>query len=241
VNRRVTGIIAAAVLAVIGTVTLSSYVQSARDSAEASVGDVEVWIVDDTIAKGTSGADIADHVTRTKVPRRLEADGALKDLDAIDDLVAIETLLPGDQVVSSRFGTPAQVRQAGIPAGLHAVTLELEPQRALGGQLRAGDKVDVVMSYDLTSDAARATGATKSTGVTLRDVLVASVQINPNAEGVPDVEAEAHDEDDAAVTDAPTESLLVTLAVDAPSVERLILGAEFGKVWLATSSTGAAK
>jgi pilus assembly protein CpaB len=240
VNRRVSGIIAAAVLAVIGTVTLTTYVQSARDGAEASAGDVDVWVVDETIAKGTNGADIEAHVTRTSVPRRLEADGALTDLDDVDDLVVIETLLPGDQLVSSRFGTPAQVRQAGIPAGFHAVTIELEPQRALGGQLRAGDKVDVVMSYDLTSEAARATGATKATGVTLRDVLVASVQINPNAEGVPNVEAQAQGDDNEAVEDAPTEALLVTLAVDDASVERLILGAEFGKIWLATASAGAA-
>jgi pilus assembly protein CpaB len=47
-----------------------------------------------------------------------------------------------------------------------------------------------------------------------------------------------------AATAAPTAALLVTLAVDAPTAEKIVYGAEFGKIWLskedpASSGSGA--
>jgi pilus assembly protein CpaB len=227
-KRRIIGIIGAIVLASVGTVALVAYVQSARDEADAAEAMVDVWVVKSTIAEGTPAADVKGSVERTQVPGRLVADGAVRDFDELEGLVTGAALLPGEQVVAARFVTPIVARQGDVPAGLLQVTVELDPQRALGGRIRAGDTVAVFLSF--ASDGA---GSADRSHLELHKVLVTSVQISDDAEGVPDVAGEGGDATDTSeVASAPTESLLVTLALDARSVEQVVFAAEFGTVWL---------
>jgi pilus assembly protein CpaB len=226
-KRRIIGIAAAIVLASVGTVALVAYVQSARDEAVAAEAMVDVLVVRSTIAEGTAAADIEGAVERTQVPGRLLAEGAVTDLDDLEGLVTDTALHPGEQVVTARFVTPAVARQGDVPAGMLQVTLELDPERALGGQIRAGDTVAVLVSFgDHPLD------PTDMTHLELHKVLVTKVQISPNAEGVPDVPGDGEDTNEVAA--APTESLYVTLALDASSVEQVVFAGEFGMVWLAS-------
>ncbi|HUF33040.1 MAG TPA: SAF domain-containing protein [Acidimicrobiales bacterium] len=249
-NRRIAGIAGAVVLAIIGTLVLVSYVQSARDQALSDEELVEVWVVRTSIAEGASAADIAGSLERREVPARLRAEGSVTELDAIEGLVTRTDLVPGEQLLRSRFVTPVEARRGDVPEGLLQVTVDLAPQRALGGQIRPGDTVGVLMSFspfDLEGTLLDEQGGTETqtgktgntTHLALHQVLVTSVQIGPNAAGVPAVAGE----DDAVVNgasvavgrgvaSAPTESLLVTLALDAPSVERVVFAAEFGTIWL---------
>jgi pilus assembly protein CpaB len=225
-KRRIIGIAAAIVLASVGTIALVAYVQSARDEAEAAEAMADAWVVKSTIAEGTPATDIKGAVERTQVPGRLLADGAVSDLDDLEGLVTDTALLPGEQLVTPRFVTPTVARRGDVPAGMLQVTVELEPERALGGQLRAGDTVAVFLSFgDHPLD------PSDRTHLELHKVLVTEVQIAEDAEGVPDVASDGDDED--GVASAPTETLLVTLALDASSVEQVVFAGEFGMVWLA--------
>src|SRR5690606_18758390 len=100
--------------------------------------------------------------------------------------------------------------------------VELEPQRALGGRVRAGDTVGVLLSFGETLKGALldagggtpvvASGVVPSSHLELHKVLVVEVQI-PDDEGLPDMAGAASPDDDGGVASAPTESLLVTLAL----------------------------
>jgi pilus assembly protein CpaB len=245
------GIAGAIALATVGTVALVAYVQSARDEAEAAEALVDVWVVRSAIAEGVPAADIEGSLERTQVPGRIQAEGAVTDLDDLDGLVTSTALLPGEQIVAGRFVTPTVARQGDVPAGLLQVTVELDPQRALGGRVRAGDSVAVLLSFSpfdlegavLDSNGGVTTVQGKTSNTThleLHKVLVTAVQIAENADGVPDVAGDGGDESDPVkVESAPTESLLVTLALDAPSIEQLVFAAEFGTVWLANEPADA--
>jgi pilus assembly protein CpaB len=215
-NRKLTGLAAAAVLALVGTLILVGYVRSAEARALAGEELVEVLIVTDAVDAGTSVDDLADHVKTEQVPAKARAEGALSELDAVEGKVTAVRLLPGEQLLADRFVASVSRSQVPVPSGLLEVTVSLEPHRAVGGQLRPGDTVGVLASFDDLGD------GEPVSHLMLHKVLVTSIQVGT-----------AIDEDDEDKTKlAPKGSLLVTLALDAHSVERVVFAAEHGRLWL---------
>jgi pilus assembly protein CpaB len=229
-QRRTTGVIAAVVLALLGTFGLVTYVESAKDDAVAGERLVNVYVATGRIDAGTSGADIKDHVKREEVPAKVRAKGAVTDLKGLADSVASVDIVEGEQLVKSRFvapGTPLGRTSKGVPAGYFGSTVSLDPEQALGGQVRAGDKVAVVGVLDDVpgpNDQAQNTAT-----VIARDVLVTAVQID----GSKGANVEKKN-----VTDAPTGKFLVTLALNQHDLESTVAYVNGGKVWLA-ADTGA--
>jgi pilus assembly protein CpaB len=115
-----------------------------------------------------------------------------------------------------------------VPAGLQEVSVLLEPQRAIGGRLAAGDNVGVVIS--LTFQDGRAT-----THSVVHDVLVTQVQGAP----VPVESDAAGTETASSGSVAPTQSLMVTLAVTAAQAEAVVFGVEHGTLWLSLENEDA--
>ena len=129
---------------------------------------------------------------------------------------------------------------------MQEVTLSLEPERAGGGLLVPGDSVGLIMSFDPFAIEAEGVievdgtllsgdGSTNTTThQTLHKILVTNVQL----EQVPEVaEREGvDDEEDREVRLVPSGNLLVTFAVDVATAERIVFGAEYGKIWLTNQS-----
>lgn len=232
-NRRLAGILGAVALALVGTLVLASYVQSARSAALEGERLVSVWVVQDAIEAGTPAADIIGAIERVEVPDRVRAEGAVDDLDELDGLVTATELVTGEQLLAGRFATPTEARRGDVPDDLLQVTVELSPDRALGGLVQAGDSVGVLLSFPPfdTEGGGRTANATH---LTLHKVTVTAVQHggdgaagrSPLSGGEPPV-------DPASATTAPGSSVFVTLAVDAAQAEQVVFAAEFGGVWLA--------
>jgi pilus assembly protein CpaB len=231
-RRRVTGIVAALVLASLGTVLLVVYVQSARDEAVAGERMVDVLVVSDAIEKGTKAADIDGLVDTKQVPAKVRAEDAVSDLADLDDeSVAAVDLVPGEQLVASRFVSRSEAARGDIPEGLQEVTIPLEPARALGGRIAAGDTVGVFLSFDPFDIGNTGEKTPNVTHLELHKVTVTRVQLDDSGStsGIGDSNDES---EDGQVTDAPAGTFLVTLAVDAPSAEKVVFAAEHGFVWL---------
>jgi pilus assembly protein CpaB len=246
-KRKLGGSIAALVLAVFGTVVLVAYVQSAKDKAVAGERLVDVLVVSDPIAKGTAVADIENKVDIEKVPAKVKADQAVSSVSELPKgSVAVVDLVPGEQVVATRFASPVEAAD-GRAAGDHlTVTVSLAPERALGGQVQPGDTVAVFASF-APFDVKGLVGpdgkplpdgiqTPNSTHIILHKIPVTAVQIDTqndtNAIG-------SNDKSSDAANAAPTGNLLVSLAVDGPSAERIVFAAEHGTVWLASEPSGA--
>ena len=232
-RRRVTGIVASLLLASLGTMLLVAYVQSARNEAVAGERMVDVLVVTDAIDKGTKAADIEDSVAVREVPAKVKAEGAVDDVDDLnDDLVAAVKLVPGEQVVTTRFVSRQEAARGDVPEGLQEVTVPLEPARAVGGRVSPGDTVGVFLSFDPFEINREGDKTPNTTHLELHKVVVTGVQLE-NAQNLSTNDnGNGNEEESDQVTAAASGTYLVTLAVDSASAEKVVFAAEHGFVWL---------
>lgn len=148
-RRKIMGVVVALLLATAGTVALVAYVQSAKDEAVAGEQLVDVYVLAESVAKGASADEIRDALRREQVPTKVRADGAITDPSVIGDTaVAAVDLRAGEQLLESRIVDEQSLARVAVPAGLQELTLALEPHRAVGGELRPGDTVGIVLSFE---------------------------------------------------------------------------------------------
>ena len=136
-KRRIIGIVAAIALASVGTFALVAYVQSAKDKAVADEARVEVYVLSKTVPADTPIAEIKQSLEVAEVPKDVQVEGAVRDLEGLDeDLVAAVELQAGEQLLTSRLVDGSEVTETDVPKGLQEVTVALDPERAVGGELK---------------------------------------------------------------------------------------------------------
>ena len=236
-KRKVLAALGALVLAVVSTLALVRYVKGAENRALAGEELVDVLVATADIKAGTSAADLGNLVASVSVESKVRPENAVTTFKQIEGLVASVDLVKGEQLLTTRFINPGAfqgVRSSSVllPKGANEVTFKLTPERALGGQLRPGDTVTVVASFEpFDNETLTPQGEVKplpkspnSSHVLLNRVTVVRIQFPE--------EANTSSKEKNGVGIAPTQDLYVTLAVDQPSLERAVFAAEFGKVWL---------
>lgn len=248
-NKRVRAAIAAVALAAVGATGLVAFVKGAEERALAGEKVVEVLVVKARIGAGTPAEELAASLRRERVPAKTRAEGAVAELAGLEGYVAEVDLLPGEQITTQRFVAAEEFGRTGgrveVPDGLLEVTVSLAPERAVGGAIRPGSRVAVTASFESLDDGgANAVDGTPAPGakapvathVILHKVLVTNVQSTTSF----DVGVGGGD-DKGETAPAPSDDLLVTLALDAPSVERVVFAAEHGTLWLAFEPADAAE
>ena len=145
-KRRIVGILAAVILATIGTVALVGYVQSAKDKALAEEPLVEVYVVDKLVPKGAAAETIKASVSVEQIPARLQQPGAITDLEEVGANVAATDLQPGDQLLAARLVGKEQVAEEVTDKV--QISAMFTPEQAVGGTLKKGDLVGVYLSFD---------------------------------------------------------------------------------------------
>lgn len=249
-SKRVIGLLAAVVLALVGTIALVAFVAGAEERALEGEELVEVYVATELIAGGTAGDELEDLVIVEEVPAKVRPADAVDNLAALRGRVAAVDLQPGEQLIESRFVELAEFadRAVGvqIPDDMVEITVALDPERAIGGLLEPGNTVAVIASFEPfqlsatvveidgqevalpAAVADNVEGATpNTTDIILRKVLVTAVQQKENSTITEDVEGNTR------LNTAPEGSLLVTLAVPPYDAERIVFTAEFGLLWLA--------
>lgn len=229
-NRRILGLLGAALLAIIGTVMIVAYVHGADARALDGQKTIQVFVVKKTVPAGTPAEQLGARVKLESIVRESEAEGAVTDVKDLKGLVSGATLVPGEQLVRARFVDATAFRATGasveVPDGLSQITIKLDPERALGGVLTPGAKVGVTASFDSDS------GAQAESHMILHDVLVTNVQANDDGSGSKTFNTSSGDKSDTKAGASPTGMVLVTLALDVPSAEHVVFAAERGSVWL---------
>ena len=223
-RRRLLAALAALLLAATGAVVLLAYVRGADARALAGVQTVDVLVVDQPVAEGTPGDDLAGLVRTARLPAKAVVPGGVTDLGQLAGQVATSDLQPGEQLLAARFAAPADLTVPGTvapPEGASEVSILLEPQRAVGGRLAAGDTVGVHVSLEAR------------THVLLSRVLVTQVQ------GAPSPAPDGQTTDTAAAGGAaPSASLMVTLGLRPEAAEAVVFAMEHGTVWLSLEPEG---
>jgi pilus assembly protein CpaB len=251
-KRRIVGIIAAMILAIIGTVALVGYVQSAKDKAVAAESTVGIYIVDKLVPKGAEAETIKSSVTLEQVPARLEQPGAVRVLQDIGANVAATDLQPGDQLVKARLVPKEQV-STEVTDKVQISTPVLAPERAVGGALQKGDLVGVYLSFE-SFDPSK-TGPTNdpkgpadpspnldnvprnsdlstpnASRLEFQHVLVTNVQTTDAP--IATENTDNNDGEEPALQQVSGSQYIITLALSPEQSERFAFAAEFGHVWL---------
>lgn len=261
-NRKWLGVLASIAFVALGTFVLVRYVQGAEERALEGEETVEVLVVNTAVPRGAAADDLQGKVDTVLVPTKVQAPGSVTELSALAGTFAAVDLVPGEQLLASRFVSAEELialDDFAVPDGLLELTLSLSPDRALGGELRPGDEVAVIASFapfTLTED--------ESAGVQIEEAIQQSEEdetiqqseentterktpssthliihnalvTNIQVERLPAATDEASAEQ-SGVELAPTGNLLVTLAMEPDDVERTVFSAEFGTVWLAQES-----
>jgi len=245
---------------------LVGYVRSAEQRALEGEELVEVLVIEDTIPRGTPATDMAKDVVLEMVPVKVRAEGSVSDLTLLADLVAGTDLLPGEQVVISRFVTAESLSantRIEAPANMLEITISLTPDRALGGGLLPGEYVAVIASFDPfelnafeptdldpgdvidPSEIFIGTTGGDEEGLGLKTpnsthlILHKILVTNVQVEQLPRTSTEELPDDAPPL--APTGNLLITLAAPPEAIEKIVFTAEHGFLWLAAEGEEAAE
>ena len=229
-SRRMMGVIAAVVLGAIGTFVLVAYVRDAEDRAVAGERMVDVVVASSNIDPNTAAEDLRAVTKAERVPEKVRSNGAITDLADVKGLVTASALVPGEILLRDRFASPGQVTkgvgEVKVPRGNMEITLSLEPQRAVGGLIKPGDRVVVI-----GTPGSSATDAGNVPGVLAHQVLITNLQVEDRS-GEPSR--------DETRTVAPTKNLLITLAVDDGTAAKVLAFAADGNVWLGAEQAAVA-
>ena len=239
-KARLLGGIAALVVAIIGTVLLVSYVQGADKRAMANTETSEVYVVQKEIAAGTAAANFGDSVVKKTVPKATVASNSVTTLADLGQKVSAVGLVPGEQLLTTRMVEPAQLLGPGrapVPSGLQEITVKLPIDRVIGGSLKAGDTVGVIISYKENEKL----NVPDQTKLAFHQVMVTAVQNSSGAVAQDQSSTTTGTASDGSMGSnssaaQPAGGYLVTLARSAVDVEKIVHAIEFGTVYLSKES-----
>ncbi|MCU1530494.1 MAG: hypothetical protein JWO49_65 [Arthrobacter sp.] len=222
-NSRILAGLISILLAAVGTVLLVSYVTGADKRALAGVDTLDVLVVTKAVPAGTATSALAESVSLQSVPAKVIATDAVASLADLGGQVTTVELVPGEQLIKARFVDPASLKAKGaiaVPDGMQEISIQLEPQRIVGGQFQPGDTVGIFVSSE-TGDAGVAV-----THLIFHKVLVTAVQ------GLAPAPAAAESDSSPTAAPVPPGSVIVTLARTAADAEKIIFAQEFASIWL---------
>lgn len=213
VSTRAGTLALAALAALAAGVAVFAYVHDYRANVNASGAPASVLVAEHSIPKGMAGdVAVSKGFLRPETLRTGQlADGAVVNSTAIVGKVATRDILPGEQVTSADFAATAHGLATRLTGSERAVSVELDPQHALAGQVQTGDHVDVMASFDGNAGSGRTTGAFVK--VLFQDVPVLAITAPSSSNG-----------------NESSKDVLLQLTTD--QAAKVAYAVENGKVWL---------
>ncbi len=221
-GRRTILLIAAIVVAALGTALVWMYANRAEEAALAGQEPVEVLVATAGIPAGTTGAQLAQSGTtelRT-LPAASVPPGALSDLTPVADKVTTATVFTGQVLLADMFGS--QVQSGGglnLPEGMMAVSVQLGDPQRVAGFVRPGSEVAVFLSAPGIGDQPAA-----QTAVLLPRASVVAV-------GPSTVSSSTTSDGDTSNTEQIPTAIL-TLSLTQKQAQQLIQGQTTGQLYL---------
>lgn len=210
-GRRTLLLVAALVVAALGTTGVFLYVNGVDKRAEADFNLVQVLVATAPIEAGTTARDARDRGAldlRPFLAKSVAGLGALSDISSIADQVALAPIAAGEAITAGKFGAPSQASTLPIPEGKLAVSLQVDVPARVAGFVAPGDDVVIFLTTGLA-------GGQDATRVLLPRVQViaagATTLVPPTTTGTGDT-AQPAEQDKA----------LITLAVDQTEAQKIV-------------------
>jgi Flp pilus assembly protein CpaB len=198
-------------------IALSQY----RQSVSAANKDVSVLVSTGSIQKGTSGDLIAAQrlYKPTPILAKNLSTGALTNAAALSGEVAVQNILPGQQLTAADFAVSTSGVVGQLEPGQRALSVALDSEHGLVGEVEPGDHVDLYGAFS-------GGGGSGTSGGTVVKLLIPNalvLKVPGSSSGV----------------GGGGQAGTVVLAVNNSQVGTLAFAAEDGKVWLALRPGGA--
>jgi pilus assembly protein CpaB len=209
--------------ALLAGVFIIIYMNRYRHSIKAQGAPVTVLVAKRLIPKGTSGTAAVQEglFTRSTIRESQLRDGAFSDAASIRGRVATTDIYSGQQLTASDFQTGATSLATTLSGPQRVIAVPLDTAHGLIGHVQAGDRVDVIVGFNVQS-----TGG--GTGYAVNKLLARNVPVADVAEN-------------GGAVAAGTNSTNVSLRVTNRQAEEIAYAADNGKVWLALRPPTGAK
>jgi pilus assembly protein CpaB len=151
-GRRTVLLIVAALIAFVGTGMVYLYVRGADSRAEANQAPVQVLKAVQPIQPGETlaAAQAAGKIQRGTVPKAQALAGAVNSTAGLENKVALATVYPNEQIITSKFGAAGEQETLTIPDGDIAMSVSLSDTGRVAGFVSPGAKVAI---FTNTADA----------------------------------------------------------------------------------------
>lgn len=152
-ERRRILLIVAAVIAALGTLLVFFYVRSAdhRAAQEFKAQTVLKAIKQIDPGETVEAAQAAGKIAPGPVAQGEVLPGALTDLSTISGQIARTTIMPGEQIIASKFGTTvADTSTLTIPDGKMAISVNLTDTARVAGFVNPGNDVAIFLTSNGT-------------------------------------------------------------------------------------------
>ncbi len=216
--------------ALAATIAAAYYLTSLRASISRGQTLVDVVIAKQSIRSGTSVAKAlaTGSLAISKVPKQYVAENAIASIVPTDERILSADLAKGEQLTESKLRKfDASNLAFRIPEGMIAVAIEANEITGVGGELRSGDRVDVLATFS------PGPSGQDETKIALENVEILATRGFAGREG-----------GSAGLVGGSQSSIqkkTVTLAVSPSQAEKLVLSAEKGRIWLALRRAGDAE
>ena len=162
-SRRTIILVAAIVVAALATYVLLNYVRGVEDKAKTN--PVQVYSISEEIKRGSPGVEVkSTHITKKVIPGEYRPETFISDLNELDGKVAVIDLKPNQILVQGMFVESARLNTSfkdKITGDNVAVALSFDTVRAVGGYIKPGDEVNLLM-VDPVSETSSGTTATST-------------------------------------------------------------------------------
>lgn len=221
-GRRTILLIAALVVAAVGTTMVFLYVNGVNDRAIADQKPVKVLFAKTEIAAGTTvdAASSANAFEIREVSANSAAPGAISDLTVIANQVALSPIFPGEQILSAKFGQPGSTSTLPIPEGKLAVSVQLGDPARVAGFVAPGSKVAIFLT--ITPPKGANAGADETA------LLLPSVEVI--ATGATTLVPTTTSNGSTTQTEQLPKAI-ITLAVDQTQYQKIVYGSGHGQMY----------
>lgn len=219
-DRRRVMLIAAAVIAVLGTVLVFLYVRGADNRAAEQFDTVEVLKAVTTIEAGETidQAAAAGKIARQPVAQGDLLPGAQADTSGLDGTVALTRIYPGEQIIAEKFGSEAEAASPlQIPKGKLAISVNLTDPARVAGFVNPGSEITVFM-----------TGTNPTSGQPFSRMLLPRVTVLGVGSTTPTATTTTNAEGEQTVEQLPR--TLLTVAVDQREAQKVLYASANGEV-----------
>lgn len=147
-GRRTVLLVAALVIAALGTTMVFLYVHGVNNQALHKQDPVSVLVAKKAIEPGTAYKDASDQASFEKrtVSRDALVAGALGSTAPLVGKVTTTTIYAGQQIIPQMFGDSGQVSTLSVPSGKLAMSVQLDDPAQVAGFVDAGTNVAIFMT-----------------------------------------------------------------------------------------------